>query len=50
MIIQVREETREDIPAVRVVNWAAFARIQEADLVDQLRENCRDLLPLVAIA
>jgi putative acetyltransferase len=50
MIIQVREETREDIPAVRVVNRAAFARIPEADLVDQLRENCRDLLSLVAIA
>jgi len=49
MIIQVREETREDMPVVRVVNRAAFARIQEADLVDQLRENCRDLLSLVAI-
>jgi putative acetyltransferase len=50
MKIQVREETRGDMPAVRAVNRVAFGRIQEVDLVDRLRKTCRELLSLVAIA
>jgi putative acetyltransferase len=50
MIIQVREETPEDMEAVRTVHQSAFAQIQEADLVAKLRHNCRDLLSLVARA
>lgn len=50
MKIQVREETRGDMPAVRAVNRAGFGRIQEVDLVDRLRKTCRELLSLVAIA
>jgi putative acetyltransferase len=50
MMIQLCEETPEEIEAVRAVNQAAFARIQEAGLVDKLRKNSRDLLSLVAIA
>ena len=50
MKIQVREETCADIPAVPAANRAAFGRIQEADLVDRLRQNCRDSLSLVATA
>ena len=47
-MIQVREETREGILAIRAVNQAAFARTQEADLVDSLRGNCRKVLSLAA--
>ena len=45
----VREEVPEDINAVRSVNLWAFGRAQEADIIDKLRQNCGDLLSLVAV-
>ena len=45
--ILVRKEMPADMAAIRAVNQAAFAQTQEADLVDRLRKNCRDLLSLV---
>ena len=45
----VREELPEDISAVRLVNVRAFGRTQEADIIDKLRQNCSDLLSLVAV-
>jgi putative acetyltransferase len=47
--MMIREEQSEDIPAIREVNKRAFGQSQEADLVDELRRNCNDLLSLVAI-
>jgi len=45
----IREEIPEDNFAIRKVNLEAFGQVDEADLVDRLRENCEDLLSLVAV-
>jgi putative acetyltransferase len=47
---QIREEAREDWPAVRRVNEAAFGRPDEADLVDGLRAENVVLASLIAEA
>jgi putative acetyltransferase len=49
-MIRIREEQSEDIPVIREVNKRAFGQPQEADIVDELRRNCNDLLSLVAVA
>jgi putative acetyltransferase len=48
-MIEVREVRQEDIGAVREVNKRAFGQTAEAFIVDALRENCPDLLSLVAV-
>jgi putative acetyltransferase len=48
-MIEIREERPGDVEAIREVNREAFAQAQEAELVEKLRENCRELLSLVAI-
>jgi len=48
-MIEVREEQREDIGAIRKVTTRAFGRTTEAAIVDTLRRNCPDVLSLVAI-
>ena len=48
-MIEIREERPEDVRAIHQVNRQAFGQPQEADLVDALRENCSDLLSLVAM-
>jgi putative acetyltransferase len=47
-MIEIREEQPEDREAIREVNIRAFAQGHEADIVDDLRRNCNDLLSLVA--
>lgn len=46
----IREEQTGDAPAIRKVHEQAFGQPQEADIVDKLRRNCRNLLSLVAVA
>lgn len=48
-MIKIREEQPQDIKAIREVHMRAFGQTQEADLVDKLRQNCNDLLSLVAL-
>ena len=48
-MIIIREERPEDIEAIRRVNNEAFGQPAEAEVVDRLRENCNDLLSLVAV-
>jgi putative acetyltransferase len=48
-MITIRPETRLDLPAIRKINELAFGQVAEANLVDSLREYCRDLLSLLAI-
>jgi len=48
-MVRIREELSEDINAIRLVNTQAFGRTQEADVIDKLRQNCSDLLSLVAV-
>lgn len=48
-MIKICEEQSQDIKAIREVNIRAFDQNQEADLVDKLRQNCDDLMSLVAI-
>ena len=48
-MINVREEISEDVPAIRVVNERAFGQPQEANIVDKIRNNCEDILSMVAI-
>ena len=38
-MIATRQETANDIEAVRRINELAFGREEEADIVDQLRES-----------
>lgn len=45
----IRAETSEDVPAVRRVNEQAFARVEEAALVDALRAAARPYISLVAV-
>ena len=47
--MRIREEQPQDIRAVREVNIRAFGQTQEADIVDKLRQNCDELLSLVAL-
>lgn len=49
-MIRIREEQSEDIRVIRKVNERAFGQPKEADVVDELRRNCNDLLSLVAVA
>lgn len=46
---QIRPEAPADISVVRTINERAFGQPQEADIVDALRQNCRDFLSLVAL-
>ena len=48
-MVRIREEQPQDIKAIREVNIRAFAQTQEADIVDKLRQNCDELLSLVAL-
>ena len=49
-MIEVREERSSDIQQIHQLNIQAFGQQQEAaDLVDNLRRHCDDLLSLVAV-
>lgn len=47
--IEIREAQTGDADAIRHLNMEAFGQPQEAQLVDALRNNCSDLLSLVAV-
>jgi putative acetyltransferase len=47
--VEIREETRADLPGIRQVNARAFGRSHEARIVDELRSNGAALLSLVAV-
>ena len=44
----IRIERPGDAAAIRIVNEKAFGQSAEANIVDSLRENCRDALSFVA--
>ena len=48
-MIEIREEQSLDITPIREVHIEAFGQSLEAEIVDQLRQNCNDLLSLVAV-
>jgi len=45
----IRPEKPEDIAGIRSLNELAFGQPQEANIVDNLRNNCEHLLSLVAV-
>lgn len=47
--MEIRPEIPDDAAAVRRVNEAAFGRLDEADVVDRLRERGAGYLALVAV-
>lgn len=47
-MIEIREETADDVAAIRDVNRRAFGQDQEGNIVDALRLNRAALLSLVA--
>ena len=47
--IAIREERPEDIESIRDVNSKAFGQPDEGTIVDRLRDNCDELISLVAI-
>ena len=44
----VRHESEEDIADIRKLHEQAFEQSLEADIVDALRKNCKDIISLVA--
>ena len=48
-MVEIRKEQPQDIPIIHRVNKRAFGQLLEADLVDRLRRNCKELLSLVAV-
>jgi len=44
----IRQETKKDIKDVHALNELAFGRPLEANIADTLRNNCEDMLSLVA--
>ncbi|MFC1692962.1 GNAT family N-acetyltransferase [Candidatus Latescibacterota bacterium] len=48
-MIKIREEQKQDIQTIHDLNLQAFGQPQESDIVDKLRDNCNDLISLVAI-
>ncbi|HWQ18330.1 MAG TPA: N-acetyltransferase [Methanotrichaceae archaeon] len=48
-MVLVREETPNDILAIRNINERAFGQPAEAQIVDNLRANCAGILSLVAV-
>ncbi|MBS1823970.1 MAG: N-acetyltransferase [Acidobacteria bacterium] len=44
----IRAETPSDVAAIRCVHEAAFRQLQEADLIDAIRDQCYSLISLVA--
>jgi len=49
VMICIREERPDDIEVIRRLNEKAFVQPAEANIVERLRENCPNLLSLVAI-
>ncbi|KPJ61701.1 MAG: hypothetical protein AMJ46_00140 [Latescibacteria bacterium DG_63] len=47
--MEIRKEEPDDVDSIRELNQEAFGQAQEAEIVDKLRENCSDLLSLVAV-
>jgi putative acetyltransferase len=47
-MIEIRHEQNEDISGIRAVNEQAFNQLEEAGIVDKLRQNCHSILSLVA--
>ncbi len=45
----IRPEQPDDINDIRDINKKAFGQAQEANIVDNIRRNCDDILSLVAI-
>jgi putative acetyltransferase len=48
MVVSIREEKDGDIAAIRHVNVQAFAGVEEADIVDRLRDSGSSVLSLIA--
>ena len=48
-VLEIRPERPVDIEAVRELNQEAFNQGPEAGIVDRLRENCPDIVSLVAV-
>jgi putative acetyltransferase len=49
MVYTIRSEQPQDVLQIREVNRRAFGREQEASVVEKLRENCNEILSLVAL-
>jgi len=49
MNIEIREERDGDREVIRRINEVAFGGMEEADIVDKLRQSCSNLLSLVAV-
>jgi putative acetyltransferase len=49
-MISIRKETSGDSQEIRIVIQIAFGQTEEADLVERLRQSCRDRISLVAIS
>jgi putative acetyltransferase len=45
----IRLEQPDDIKGICDINEKAFGRTQEANIIDNLRKNCEEMLSLVAV-
>lgn len=48
-MITIRKELQRDAGLIRLINEQAFGQQQEANIIDKLRDNCCELLSLVAL-
>lgn len=49
-MVNIREECAADYDAVRIVNDRAFGAPEEGNIVEKLRNTCRETLSLVAVS
>jgi putative acetyltransferase len=49
-MITIRKEASDDSQQIRIVIQSAFDQTEEADLVQKLRQSCRDRISLVAVS
>lgn len=50
IMLEIREERKDDIGFVRIVNDLAFNQKSEGNIVDKLRNSCKNILSLVAVS
>ena len=48
-MIKIRSEKPGDESFIRQINLSAFEQNIEADIVDELRKNCKDFISLIAL-
>ena len=49
-MIEIRTEVLKDYDSIRTVNYLAFGQPEEGNIVGKLRDNCKEIISLVAVS